>query len=71
MSIRELRTCLTAIGEILERDGEVVVTRHGRPLAKVVPLNPGRTTPSHADLRAGMPYMEVASEDLVRADRQA
>jgi prevent-host-death family protein len=69
MSIRELRDSLSFIGEIADREGEVVLTRHGRPLARLVSLSPGRTAPSHADLRAGMPHMQVPSELLVRADR--
>ena len=69
MSIREVRAALSSIDEIVERDGEVVLTRHGRPLVKVVPLKPARTAPSHADLRAGLPFLAVPSEDLVRADR--
>ena len=70
MSIRELRGALTSIGEIVEREGDVVITRHGRPLARLVPLNPCRSAPSHADLRASMPFMGVPSEDLIRADRE-
>jgi prevent-host-death family protein len=69
MSIRELRDSLSNIGEITDREGEVVLTRHGRPLARLVSLSPNRTAPSHAALRAGMPYMPVPSEQLVRADR--
>jgi prevent-host-death family protein len=69
MSIRELRASLSSIGEIVERDGDVVLTRNGRPLVKLVPLTASRSAPSHADLRAGMPFMGVSSEDLVRADR--
>lgn len=70
MSIRELRASLTTIAEIVETEGDVVLTRHGRPLAKLVPLTPSRTAPSHADLRAGMPYLAISSEDLIRADRE-
>lgn len=69
MSIRELRDSLSFIGEIADREGEVVLTRHGRPLARLVSLSPTRRAPSHADLRADMPYMAVPSEQLVRADR--
>lgn len=70
MSIRELRAALPTIAQIVEREGDVVLTRHGRPLVRVVPLEPRRNAPSHADLRAGMAPMAVASEDLVRADRE-
>jgi len=69
MSIRELRASLSSIDEIVERDGDVLLTRNGRPLVRMVPLNPRLAAPSHADLRAAMPYMRVPSEDLVRADR--
>jgi len=70
ISVRELRDSLSSIGEIVECDGEVVLTRHGRPLVKLVPLRPCRSAPSHALLRAGMPYLPATSEDLVRADRE-
>ncbi len=70
MSIRELRASLSSIDEIVERDGDVLLTRNGRPLLRMVPLNPRLTGPSHADLRAAMPYMGVPSEDLIRADRE-
>jgi prevent-host-death family protein len=70
MSIRELRVSLSAISEIVEKEGDVVLTRHGRPLVRLVPLNPVRGAPSHADLRASMPRMPVPSEQLIRADRE-
>jgi prevent-host-death family protein len=71
MSIRELREALTRLDEIVDRDGDLVVTRYGRPLAKVVSLKPSRRIPSHADLRAGMPRMSTGSEDLIRQDRDS
>lgn len=70
MSIRELRASLSSIEHIVEHDGDVVLTRHGRPLVRLVPLEPRRSGgPSHADLRARMRRLDVPSEDLVRADR--
>jgi prevent-host-death family protein len=69
MSIRELRDSLSSIDEIVDRAGEVLVTRHGRPVARLSPVRPTRSVPSHADLRATMPRMTTPSEDLVRADR--
>jgi antitoxin (DNA-binding transcriptional repressor) of toxin-antitoxin stability system len=69
MSIRELRDSLSSIDEILARAGEVLVTRHGRPVARLSSVRAGRMAPSHADLRATMPRMATPSEDLVRADR--
>jgi len=70
MSIRELRDSLSELDEIVEREQEILVTRHGRAVAKVTPVSPRRPTPSHADLRAGMPFQSVSSEDLIRQDRE-
>jgi antitoxin (DNA-binding transcriptional repressor) of toxin-antitoxin stability system len=70
LSIRELREALPSIGQMVESEGEVLLTRHGRPLVKLVPLRPPQSAPSHADLRATMPHMSVPSEELVRADRE-
>jgi len=71
MSIRQLREALTSLEQIVEREGELIVTRHGRPLAKVVSLNPRRGGPSHADLRASIAPMSTCSEALIREDRDS
>ena len=70
MSIRQLRDSLSSLGEIVERDREILITRHGRVLAKLVPPGPPRSAPSHSDLRAGMPYLAVSSEELIRQERE-
>ncbi len=70
MSIRELRDSLASLGEIVEEEREILVTRHGRVLAKLVAPGPPRQAPIHSDLRAGMPYLTVPSEDLVSQDRE-
>ena len=69
MSIREMRAELGRLGEVLDSEGEVVVTRHGKPIARVLPLGAPRKRPSHDDLRSSMPRLERGSEDVVRADR--
>jgi prevent-host-death family protein len=71
MSIRQLREALPHLEEIVDREGQLVVTRHGRPLAKVVGLNPSHRAPSHAELRASIDRMTVGSETLVRQDRDS
>jgi antitoxin (DNA-binding transcriptional repressor) of toxin-antitoxin stability system len=40
-SVREMRAGYGAISQALAEDGEVVLTHHGKPFAKVVPLAPG------------------------------
>lgn len=69
LSISETRAALTRLDEILAREGEVLVTRRGRPIARLIPVRPAGSMPSHADLRARMPRLTVPSEALVRQDR--
>ena len=38
LSVREMRAGYHVITNALERDGEVVLTHHGKPFAKVVPI---------------------------------
>jgi antitoxin (DNA-binding transcriptional repressor) of toxin-antitoxin stability system len=42
LTAREMRKGYGAIIEALERDGEVVLTHHGKPYAKIVPLGEER-----------------------------
>ncbi|HMB53419.1 MAG TPA: type II toxin-antitoxin system prevent-host-death family antitoxin [Thermoanaerobaculia bacterium] len=69
MTIREMRAELGRLEEVLDVEGEVVVTRHGKPIARVLPLGASRKRPRHDELRASMPRLERGSEEIVRADR--
>lgn len=69
LSIREMRAALGRLDEILASEGEVLVTRRGRPVARLVPVHATGRMPSHADLRARMPRLKVPSEVLLRQDR--
>ena len=69
LSIREVRKELTQLDELVSREGEVVVTRRGQPIARLLPLRSKRRMPSHADLRASMPRLKKGSEKYVRGER--
>lgn len=69
LSIREIRKELAQLDDLIAREGEVVVTRHGEPIARLLPLRSKRKMPSHADLRASMPRLRKGSEKHVRAER--
>ena len=69
LSIREMRTELGRLGQLLESEDELVITKHGRPIARVLPLGSRRKRPSHADLRDRLPRLSTGSEIHVRADR--
>lgn len=71
MSIREVRAELGRLSEVLEKEGEVVVTRYGKPIARVVPLGPPHKRPRHDEMRASMLPLGRGSEEVVRTDRDA
>lgn len=69
LSIREVRQELAQLDKLVSREGEVVVTRRGQPIARLLPLRSKRRMPSHADLRASMPRLKKGSEKYVREER--
>jgi prevent-host-death family protein len=69
LSVRQVRKELAQIDELVSREGEVVVTRRGKPIARLLPLRSKRRMPSHADLRASMPRLKNGSEKLIRSER--
>jgi len=71
MSICEMRAELGRLEEVLENEGEVMITRHGRPIARVLPLGVQPKRPRHDDLRASMPGLGRDSSKAVGTDRDA
>jgi prevent-host-death family protein len=71
LSIREIRQDLPHIDELLATEGEVIVTRRGKPVARLLPVSPKRKIRSMAAFRATMPFQEIPSEALIREDRDA
>ena len=71
LSIREVRAALGNIEEIVEREGELLITRHGKPVARILPLEKPRRLPSLKAFRESMPFQEIPSEVLIREDRDA
>jgi len=69
LSIREVRKELAQLDELVAREGEIVVTRRGQPIARLLPLRSKRGMPSHADLRASMPPLQTGSEVQLRTER--
>ena len=71
LSVREMRQGYQALQKALAEEGEVVLTHHGKPFARVLPIEPRKEIPNHAALRASMPFQEIPSEVLIREDRGA
>jgi len=68
LSITELRASLARLEGLFKHESEIIVTRGGRAIARIIPV---RGMPSRAELRASMPRTKVPSEVLIREDRDA
>ena len=71
ISVRDMRAALPRLEQLLAEEGEVVITRNGKPVARVLPTVPKGNIPSRAELRRKMRRVEVGSEVLIREDRDA
>jgi len=69
ISIREMRSELGHLDQLMDEEGEVIVTKHGKPIARLLPLKGARTMPNHAPLRAQTPILKTPSSRLLREDR--
>lgn len=71
VSVRELREISPKLESLLAKHGEIVVTRHGKDIARVVPARRPIDFAAHEALRRSMPYQEIPSEVLIREDRDS
>lgn len=78
LGMREVRASSGVLAEALLEAGEVILTNHGKPFARVLPFNgapepaePVRVFPSMAWLRNQMQPLQEGSEVGIRADRDA
>jgi len=69
LSIREMRNNLGRLDELVRQEGELLVTRRGKVIARILPERGARRVPTHADLRARMPRLPP-SQELIREDRE-
>jgi antitoxin (DNA-binding transcriptional repressor) of toxin-antitoxin stability system len=69
LNIREMRASLGQLAELVAAEGELLIRRRGEPIARVLPMNPLRRRPDHAELRQRMPLLGSSSADLIRAER--
>jgi len=70
LTIREAREGLSHPEQMFARNDEVLVMRHGEPVARILPVAP---KPSLRSLRAflsGQPMQSVPSEALLADDRE-
>jgi antitoxin (DNA-binding transcriptional repressor) of toxin-antitoxin stability system len=71
LSVRQLREAITHLDDMVAKEGEILITRRGKTIARVLPIRGARPLPSHADLRSRMKRLKVSSESLVREERDS
>jgi antitoxin (DNA-binding transcriptional repressor) of toxin-antitoxin stability system len=70
MTIREAREGLSHPDQMFADSDEVLVVKHGEPVARILPVEPRKKAfRSLAAFRASMPFQDVPSEVLIREDR--
>jgi antitoxin (DNA-binding transcriptional repressor) of toxin-antitoxin stability system len=69
LTVRAVRAELTRIDRVLAHQGEVLLTRRGKPVARLLPVRGAVRPVSHADLRRKMKPLAVGSEVYLRAER--
>ena len=67
----DLRERLADVMLDVEGGASVTVTRYGKPVARIVPVEIKRNPFDLADLRARMPDLGKSSVELVREDRDS
>ena len=70
VSLAQAKAKLSQLIDQVEAGEELVITRHGRPVAKVTAVRPTRRLiPSLAEFRAGLPRRKESSATLLRRMR--
>jgi prevent-host-death family protein len=70
--VREARQNLSALLDEVKNGGEIIITEHGRPVARLVPLNRprGKRLPDFAAIRRRMPVFDPPLSESLADDRE-
>ena len=71
VSVQEMRALLLRLEEELRKEGEIVLTRRGKPIARVQPVGQTMLRPSHADLRKRLGRQLAPSVTFLREERDS
>jgi len=70
ITIREAREGLSHPELLFADNDEVIVTRRGEPVARILPIKPQQRLRSLKEFLASQPMQTVPSEVLIAADRE-
>ena len=69
LSIREVRGALGRLDELLSITNEIIVTKHGEAIARIIPMKGKHMRPTHEELHNLTKKLIVPSEKLLRDER--
>lgn len=69
LNIREMRSLLGKLDELVEEQQELIITRNKKEIARVLPVHVKKKRPTHAQLRKLTEGSEISSAALIRQDR--
>ncbi len=69
LNIRQFRASVGQLDQLVEKTGEVIITRNGKPILRVLPVHGKHVRPDHEDLRSKMPLLKTPSSTYVRQER--
>jgi prevent-host-death family protein len=70
--VREARQNLSALLDEVKKGREIVITEHGRPVAKLVPADRPRSkgVPDLSAFRRSMPILDPPLSEAIEEDRE-
>ncbi len=69
LSIREVRGALGRLDEILCITNEIIITKHGKAIARIIPIKGKHRRPTHEELHRLTKKLSTYSEKLLRDER--
>ncbi|WP_411727393.1 type II toxin-antitoxin system Phd/YefM family antitoxin [Methyloglobulus sp.] len=69
LNIREMRNILGKLDQLVEEQQELIITRNKQEIARVLPMQPKKKRPTHAQLRQSTQNSSVSATELIRLDR--
>jgi antitoxin (DNA-binding transcriptional repressor) of toxin-antitoxin stability system len=69
LNIREMRSLLGKLDELVKEQQELIITRNKKEIARILPVQSKKKRPTHAQLRQLTRRSEVLYAKLIRLDR--
>jgi antitoxin (DNA-binding transcriptional repressor) of toxin-antitoxin stability system len=69
LSIREVRGALGHLDELFDTTDEIIITKHGEAIARILPMKGKHSRPTHEELHCLTKKLSTPSEKVLRKER--